>query len=100
MRFAPRLQTIRPSQRTRILLRDNSTRVLSHRHDVPLDVGHLISGDDGHALGISDAELDSDDNLAAMCAAYNSGLSSATLPPRLLAAALWARSDQGKRRPA
>jgi hypothetical protein len=49
---------------------------------------------------MSDAELNSDENLAAMCAACNSGLSSATLPPRLLAAALWARSTKGARRPA
>jgi len=87
--------TIRPSQRTRILVRDNGTCVLCHRSDVSLDVGHLISVHDGHTLGMSDAELSSDDNLAAMCSACNSGLSSESLPPRMLAAALWARSKGG-----
>jgi 5-methylcytosine-specific restriction endonuclease McrA len=93
--------TIRPSQRARILVRDNGTCVLCHRSDVALDVGHLISVHDGHTSGLSDAELASDDNLAAMCAACNSGLSSESLPPRLLAAALWARLNRvGTRRPA
>ena len=87
--------TIRPSQRTRILMRDNGACVLCHRSDVALDVGHLISVHDGHRLGVSDADLASDDNLAAMCAACNSGLCSESWPPRLLAAALWARSNGG-----
>jgi hypothetical protein len=64
-------------------------------------VGHLISVYDGQKLGLSDAELASDGNLAAMCAACNSGLSTESLPPRLLAAALWARANGGvTRRPA
>jgi 5-methylcytosine-specific restriction endonuclease McrA len=90
--------TIRPSQRTRILLRDNGACVLCHRHDVPLDVGHLISVHDGHALGLSDAMLDSDGNLAAMCASCNSGLSDVSLPPHLVAAALRAQSKRAQRR--
>jgi 5-methylcytosine-specific restriction endonuclease McrA len=82
-------------------MRDNGACVLCHRSDVPLDVGHLISVHDGQYLGLSDAELASDDNLAAMCAACNSGLSSESLPPRLLAAALWARANgETTRRPA
>lgn len=89
--------TIRPSQRARILLRDNGTCILCHRSDVPLDVGHLISVHDGLALGMSDAELASDDIVAAMCATCNSGLSSKTVPPHLLAGALWARSTKRKR---
>ena len=94
-------QTIRPSQRARLLVRDNGACVLCHRSDADLEVGHLISVRDGQMLGMSDGELASDDNLAAMCAACNSGLSSESLPPRLLAAALWARSKRGtERRPA
>jgi 5-methylcytosine-specific restriction endonuclease McrA len=92
--------TIRPRQRARILLRDNSTCVLCHRHGVPLDVGHMISVDDGHALGLSDAELGSDENLAAMCASCNSGLGSETLPLRIVVAVLRARSARATRRPA
>src|SRR3954468_3197856 len=80
--------TIRPSQRTRILMRDKGACVLCHPN-----VGHFISVYDGQKLGLSDGELASDDNLAAMCAACNSGLSTESLPPRLLAAALWARAN-------
>lgn len=83
---------VRPSQRARILVRDGGACILCHRSGVELEIGHLISVHDGRALGMSDAELNSDDNLAAMCAPCNSGLSSSSLPPRLLAAAMWARS--------
>jgi 5-methylcytosine-specific restriction endonuclease McrA len=95
---------IRPSQRARILARDNGTCILCHRSGVPLDVGHLISVHDGYLVGLSDADLSSDDLLAAMCTACNSGLSKRSLPPRWLAAALWAGrlndGDDGDRRPA
>jgi 5-methylcytosine-specific restriction endonuclease McrA len=82
---------VRPKQRARILVRDNATCVLCHRSNVDLDIGHLISDHDGHKLGMSEADLMSDDNLAAMCNVCNAGISSESLPPRLLAAALWAR---------
>jgi 5-methylcytosine-specific restriction endonuclease McrA len=83
--------TIKPSQRARILLRDNATCVICHRANVPLDLGHLISVHDGPAFGLTEPELFSDENLAAMCDSCNSGLSSATVPLRFLAAALLAR---------
>ncbi len=83
---------VRPSQRARILVRDGGACILCHRSGVELEIGHLISVHYGRALGMSDEELNSDDNLAAMCAPCNSGLSSSSLPPRLLAAAIWARS--------
>jgi 5-methylcytosine-specific restriction endonuclease McrA len=89
---------IRPGQRTRILLRDNSTCVLCHRSNVALDVGHLISVHDGRILGMSDAELDDDENLAAMCASCNSGLSAETLPLRLVMAVLRARLADAARK--
>jgi 5-methylcytosine-specific restriction endonuclease McrA len=54
--------------------------VLCHRHDVPLDVAHIVSVRDGLEQGLSDAVLYSDDNLVAMCASCNSGLSSRTIP--------------------
>jgi 5-methylcytosine-specific restriction endonuclease McrA len=79
------------SQRARILLRDNATCVLCHRAEVALDVGHLISVCDGRALGLGDVDLFSDENLAAMCAACNSGLTSETVPLRIAAAVLMAR---------
>jgi hypothetical protein len=87
---------VRPSQRARILVRDGGACILCHRSGVELEIGHLISVHDGRALGMSEAELNGDDNLAAMCKSCNSGLSSSSLPPRLLAAAMWARSRTAK----
>ncbi len=65
--------------------------MLCHRRGVSLEVGHLISVRDGLRLGLSDAYLFSDENLAAMCASCNSGLGSASVPLRFLVAALRAR---------
>lgn len=82
---------MKPSQRARILQRDNATCVLCHRGDVPLDVGHFISVEDGQALGLTTAELFHDENLAAMCNSCNSGLSSETSSLRLFVSVLMAR---------
>jgi hypothetical protein len=50
----------------------------------PLQVGHLVSVENGRRAGISDDELNHEENLAAMCAACNSALGSSTVPARLL----------------
>jgi 5-methylcytosine-specific restriction endonuclease McrA len=76
---------------------DNGTCVLCHRNDLPLDVGHLISVHDGRALGLADAELNSDENLAAMCSPCNSGVGRETLPLRIVVAVLRARTARQKR---
>lgn len=94
------VREIRPSQRARILMLDNSTCVLCHRNDLELDIGHLISVHDGRALGLTDAELNSDENLAAMCSPCNSGVGRETLPLRIVFAVLRARTARGRSRPA
>lgn len=86
--------SIRPSQRARILMRDNWACIMCHRTDVDLDAGHLVSDHDGRLIGMSEAALLSDDNLAAMCASCNSGWSDQTVPPRLVAAAIMARQNR------
>ncbi|ORW29203.1 hypothetical protein AWB91_24580 [Mycobacterium paraense] len=79
-------------------MRDNFACIMCHRNDVPLQIGHLISVHDGHLVGLSDADLTSDDNLGVMCVECNSGLSKQSLPPRLIAAAIWAhRLHESKR---
>lgn len=82
---------IKPRQRARILERDNGTCVLCHRNDVNLDVGHLISVDAGRKLDLSDELLNDDENLAAMCAACNSGLGARPVSLRFAVALLQAR---------
>ncbi len=90
--------TVRPGQRARILMLDNSTCVLCHRNDLPLDVGHFVSVHDGREMGLTDAALNSDENLAAMCSPCNSGVGSETLPLRIVVAVLRARTTRAKRR--
>jgi len=82
---------LKPSQRARVLDRDSGCCVLCHRADLPLDVGHLVSVDDGRKLGMTDAELFDDENLAAMCAVCNSGYSERSVSPRIFAALIRAR---------
>jgi 5-methylcytosine-specific restriction endonuclease McrA len=82
---------IKVRDRIRILLRDNCACAVCRRREVPLEIGHLISVRAGQALGLSEAELFSDENLAAMCESCDSGLGSDTVPLRLLVPALRAR---------
>ena len=62
------------------------------RRGVPLEVGHLISVRDGLRLGLSDTYQFSDENLAAMCASWKSGLGFDTVPLPFLLPALRARA--------
>lgn len=74
-------QDIKASQQARILDRDHARCVLCGRGDVPLSIGHLLSVQDGLRLGATAEELQSDENLAAMCEACNLGLSSRSVSP-------------------
>lgn len=66
-------RSIRPKQQARILNRDRGRCVLcGSKHD--LTIAHLLSLEDGVALGASDQHLYADANLAAMCEACNLGL--------------------------
>jgi 5-methylcytosine-specific restriction endonuclease McrA len=69
LRSRPQLS---PSQRSRILERDNST-CLKCGGDGPLNVAHWISVQDGKAVGLSEAELFDDENLLVLCAECNVG---------------------------
>jgi 5-methylcytosine-specific restriction endonuclease McrA len=84
---------ISPSQRTRILLRDNRSCVMCHSRE-RLEVAHIVSVRDGLAQKLSDTILYSDDNLVAMCAACNSGQSSNTVPAHRLLLILSLRAQQ------
>jgi len=86
---------IKPSQRSRIIDRDSGRCVICHHADRNLEVGHLISVDDGKRLGMTEAELYDDENLAAMCSPCNSGYGSMSISPRtmlmLIRARIWRR---------
>jgi len=76
---------IKPNQRVRILLRANGRCELCGRkgEEAGLHVGHLVSVKAGTAGGMSDDEINSDENLSAMCAECNLGLGQEPVPLRL-----------------
>lgn len=82
---------IKPKQRARILLRANGSCELCHNGDRPLHVGHLLSVNDGMKQGLTDLEINSDENLAAMCDECNLGLSDRPVSLRLLLSLLVTR---------
>ena len=64
---------ISPSRRYRILDAHGHACVSCHRTDVDLQIDHLISREDADQLGFLDELIESDLNLAPMCAECNSG---------------------------
>jgi 5-methylcytosine-specific restriction endonuclease McrA len=72
---------IKPSQRARILLRDGRCVICGSRGgELGLHVGHLVPVAGGLAAGLTELELNDDENLAAMCAECNVGLGEAPPP--------------------
>jgi 5-methylcytosine-specific restriction endonuclease McrA len=67
---------ISPQQRARILTRDGGRCVLcgSRGDEAGLQLGHLVPVARGLAYGLTERELNDDENLAAMCADCNLGL--------------------------
>jgi hypothetical protein len=84
-------EAIKPAQRARIILRANGACEACHKV-APLHVGHWVSVADGHARGMSDTEINSDENLLALCEECNLGLGRETVPLRLVIAAVVARA--------
>jgi hypothetical protein len=80
--------------RVRILMRDKGRCVICNG-DRQLEVGHLISVCAGRRLGLSEAELYSAENLAAMCRDCNGGLGAECVPIQFLTALLKARITGG-----
>jgi 5-methylcytosine-specific restriction endonuclease McrA len=87
-------EAIRPALRARIILRANGACEACHRGDGELHVGHWVSVADGHAAGLTDEQINSEDNLLALCAECNLGLGRETIPLRLVLAAVMARAKR------
>lgn len=86
---------VKPKQRARILTRANGCCELCRRNIADgdhFDVGHLLSVADGLRHGITELELNDDNNLAAMCDQCNRGLGEETIPLWLAAAILMRRT--------
>lgn len=91
-------KAIKPKQRSRIIDRANGR---CERCGVPcnttrtgLHVGHVVSVKDGHAAGLSDAEINSDENLLAECGECNLGHGSEPIPLRIYIALISARNSR------
>lgn len=84
----------RPSDRARVLLRDGYRCVLCGRTQtdgINIQEGHIVSVDAGKRIGLTDDELNDDENLAAMCEECNLGIGKQPLPLRTAIAILRAR---------
>lgn len=75
-------EAISTSQRYRIIERSGRHCELCHK-EAELHVGHIVSVERGHKVGMSDMEINSDENLMALCAECNLGMSSKPLPIRI-----------------
>ena len=89
-------ELITPSIRWRVIERANgvceSCRC-SPPASVGLQVGHVVSVEDGHKVGLTDQQINSVENLIAQCPECNSGASSRTLPIWMYVAILKARVE-------
>jgi 5-methylcytosine-specific restriction endonuclease McrA len=82
---------MKPSKRAEILMRDGSRCVLCGTRDGIMHIGHMISVEFGQRGGLSEEELDDDENLAVMCEACNLGIGAQPIPLRTAVAIVRAR---------
>lgn len=81
---------IKPSKRARILERDSGHCVICGSKK-ELHVGHLLSVAEGLKQGLTDEQINDDENLATMCSECNLGQAERPVSMRLLMAVLMAR---------
>ena len=83
-------EALRSKDRARILMRANGRcEMCGCRRD--LTAGHLLSVVRGLELGMTDAQINSDENLAAMCPECNLGVGREPVPARFVMALVLAR---------
>lgn len=82
---------IKPKHRIRIIERARGRCEYCNVEGRPLHIGHALSVKDGLALSLSDAQINHDDNLMALCEECNLGQGAGSTPPWLLVAILKAR---------
>jgi 5-methylcytosine-specific restriction endonuclease McrA len=85
---------ITPKVRTRIIERANGLCETCGSPSL-LTVGHVVSVADGHANGLTDEIINSDENLICQCGECNSGTGKRTIPLQMYVRILLARSGNG-----
>lgn len=89
-------EAISPKQRSRVIERANCHCERCGKSAAAsvtgLQVGHILSVEEGHAQGLPDSIINSDENLIAECDECNLGHGKGVLPVRLLVALLVARA--------
>lgn len=80
-------EAIKPKQRARIIERDCGHCVACGAVN-NLHIGHVVSVKDGHALSLSDEDINSDDNLVTLCAECNLGWGDRSMRANLYVAIL------------
>jgi hypothetical protein len=83
---------IKPGVRYRVLERANGHCELCRVTGRILHVAHFLSVKDGHGQNLTDAEINSEHNLCAMCEECNLGGAANTVPVWLAAAIVRARA--------
>lgn len=82
---------VKPKLRARILERDCNRCVLCKADDRPLHAGHIVSVDAGFAAGLTDAEINDEENLIATCEECNLGQGAQPIALRVAVVILRAR---------
>lgn len=94
-------EAIKPALRARVLLRGNCRCELCGKRvtdtTAELHVGHVVSVKRGLEMNLTDAELNDEDNLLALCSECNLGMGAEPLPLRLLVNVLMARLRRNKK---
>lgn len=87
---------IRPKQRARVLERASNRCEFCGAAPpaVVLNADHLLTVDDGHRMGLTDEEINHDENLAATCEECNLGRGRVSVSPRIYVALLRRRARQ------
>lgn len=85
---------IRPKDRARVIERATARCEMCGRRDVILNVSHFLSVAEGHAAGLTDDEINCDENLSCMCEECNLGIGRNPVPLRLAVAIIRARNNQ------
>ena len=83
---------IKPGLRARVLERANRACEICRSIGKPLHVGHFLSVKDGHAQNLSDAQINSEHNLCALCDECNLGGAANAIPTWLAAGIVRARA--------